>query len=221
MRRLDRNRKRPGKLAVNGSLLAYLNPQSAIAGQFRTIRNNIRYAAGGKSARSVVITSPGEGEGKTTAAVNLAVSTAMRGDKVLLVDAHVRKPFLHYVFNPSTSAGLTSVLADQSELEQAIFHTEIGRLHVLQGGPPLANAMELLDSQAMNELMAFVTEQYDLVIFDGAPVLGGPDTSALASRCDGVVMLLSSGRTTMDKAAEAKRSLEFAGARIVGAVLNR
>ncbi|MBW7456938.1 CpsD/CapB family tyrosine-protein kinase [Paenibacillus sepulcri] len=218
---MDHKRNKPGKHAVSACLISYLHPHSASAEQYKAIRNNIRYASRGKTVNSVVVTSPSSGEGKTTAAVNLAVCMAQQGERVLLVDTNIRKPVLQHVFNLETAAGLTNVLAGQVDPEQAIHHTEIDKLDLLPSGPLMYQSIEQLDSKRMALVLEYAKGHYDKVIFDSAPVLGHHDTNALAARCDGVILLFTSGKTRQDRALEAKRSLEFAGATIIGAVLNR
>src|SRR5690554_4072755 len=103
---------------ANKSLLTYINAQCSIAAQFRAIRNNMNYASNSNTMRSIVITSPNAREGKTTVAVNLAVSQAQRGDKVLIMDANIQSPILHDIFSVKVIPGLTNVLAGQTTIEE-------------------------------------------------------------------------------------------------------
>jgi len=212
--------KKPGRAAVGRSLVSLHNPASAAAEQIRTIRNNIRYANGGKDPVSVAVTSAAAGEGKTTAAVNLAVALAGRG-RVLLVDANLRQPALHAIFGLKLGPGLTNVLAGQIGLHEAAVQTELARLDLLTGGPLLPGSLELLDSEDMKLLLTAAAAVYDTIVLDCPAVLEKPDTAALAGKCEGAVLIVRHGRTRKDTALEAKRVLEFAGVRIIGAVLNR
>lgn len=215
-----RERQKASTSFVNRSLLSYINPHGFISEQYRTIRNNIQYAANGKKIRSLLVTSPSEGEGKSTAAINLAVCMAQRGDRVLIIDANFRNPIINKVFNVQTSPGLSNVLGQQLEIREAIYNTEVEGLDILPSGQRLFNSTELLDSQVMADVMSYASEQYDMVLLDCPPVLGVSDTNALVSKCDGVVLLLGSGKTQQELALEAKRALMFAKANILGVILN-
>ncbi len=216
-----RERQTAAKTLINRSLAAYLHPVSHIAEQYRTIRNNIQYASDKRSICTLMLTSPSSGEGKSTSAVNLAISMAQRGERVLLIDVNIRNPVLHKIFNRQTSPGLTNVLAGQLGMEEAIQSTEIETMDLLTSGQQQYNSTELLDSQAMSEVMAFASSKYDRVILDCPPVLGVSDTNALVNKCDGVILLLQHGKTSRSKALEAKQALTFAGASIIGTILNK
>lgn len=216
-------RKRNKQLSdlIDKSLLSYMKPQSSIASQFRSIRNNIEYAAEGKKIRSLIITSPSCQEGKTTATVNLAVSKVQRGDKVLIIDANMKNPTIHDIFSLKMSPGLTNVLVGESILKEAIFPTEIMNLDILPFGTPLQNAVEVMNSNDMNDLLELATRQYDCVIIDTAAVIDVLETNTLASKCDGVILVLQRGKSQRELAQKAKRSLEFfAKAKIIGVILN-
>ncbi|MEK3881806.1 CpsD/CapB family tyrosine-protein kinase [Paenibacillus sp. PL2-23] len=216
-----REKAKVAKKIVNRSLIAYINPSHRIAEQYRTIRNNIQYASDGKSIRSLIVTSPAPGDGKSTAAVNLAVSMAQRGDRVLLIDANFRQPTLHKVFHSPVSPGLSNVLTRQLEFEDAAQTTEVEGLDLLTSGVSHANSADMLDSHTMKELLSMLYARYDRIVFDCPAVLTAPDTNALVNKCDGVVLLLRCGKTSQSKALEAKQALSFAGANIIGAILNK
>lgn len=216
-----RERAKIAKRVVNRSLIAYLNPSHRIAEQYRTIRNNIQYAAEGAPVRTLLVTSPEEGDGKSTAAINLAVSMAQRGERVLLIDVNFRNPVLHKIFNTQISPGLSSVLAQQLAFDEAVQESEVEGMDLLTSGLSQGNSADLLDSHRMKELIEKAVQHYDRIVFDCPPVLSAPDTNALVNKCDGVVLLLSCGKTTHGKALEAKQSLSFAGANIIGAILNK
>ncbi|WP_169086919.1 CpsD/CapB family tyrosine-protein kinase [Paenibacillus sp. PL91] len=216
-----RERQKASKTYVNRSLLAYINPHGSISEQYRTIRNNIHYASNGSKIQSLLVTSPSEGEGKSTTTVNLAVCMAQRGDRVLIIDANFRNPIINKIFQVQTSPGLSNVLGQQLEIREAIYNTEVEGLDILPSGQRLYNSTELLDSQLMIDVMQYASEQYDMVLLDCPPVLGVPDTNALVGKCDGVLLLLQSGKTQQEQAIEAKRALMFAKANILGVILNQ
>jgi capsular exopolysaccharide synthesis family protein len=203
------------------SLIAYNNPGSAVAEQYRTIRSNLQFMNDDSRMKSIIVTSPGSGDGKSTTAVNLAVSMANRGDRVLLIDADLCHPSMHLTFDVPNTVGLTDVLNDRAALEGAVYPTGIGKLEVLTSGPVREHAGELLGTLAMKRLLSSAGEQYDVMICDCPPVLEVTDTTLLAHECDGVILVLDSGRTEREAAMEAKKALELARAKILGVVLNK
>ncbi|QGQ48826.1 CpsD/CapB family tyrosine-protein kinase [Metabacillus sediminilitoris] len=203
------------------NLVSYTNPGSQIAEQFRTIRTNIQFLSIDQKHKTIIMTSPSVGEGKTTSAINLAISISQQGERVLLVDANLRSPSLHTSFNLKDSYGLTDVLMGRTSLEEAVFQTQIGRLEVLTSGLIPPNPTELIGSRAMNYFINDVKEEYDTIIFDSPPVLDTTDTKLLAGQCDGVVMVLNSGKTDREKAAEANRLLNLVRAKVLGVILNQ
>lgn len=216
-----RERIKPAKAMVARSLLTYSNPYGTIAEQYRTIRNNIQYASSGRKMRSLLITSPSAQEGKSTATVNLAISMAQRGDRVLAIDVNFRNPTLHQIFGVQTSPGLSNVLGQQLDVREAIYGTEVEGLDILPSGQRFFNTTELLDSGLMGDVMHYASSHYDMILLDCPPVLGVAETNALVSKCDGVILLLGSGKTQLEQAKEAKRALLFAKANILGVILNK
>lgn len=216
-----REKAKIAKKIVNRSLMTFLHPGHRVSEQFRSIRNNIQFASEGKSIRTLIVTSPSEGDGKSTAAVNLAISMTQRGERVLLIDASFRNPILHKLFGIQMSPGLSSVLGNQLTLKEAAQPTEIEGLDLLTSGVQHTFSTDMLDSYRMKEVLEAAASLYDRVVIDCPAVLSAPDTNALVNKCDGVVLLLRFGRTSKAKALEAKQALTFAGANIIGAILNK
>lgn len=217
-----RKASKQSNIHTNKYILTYMNPHSAIAAEYRAIRNHMENASGESKIKSLIITSPSSREGKTTATVNLALTNAQHGEKVLIIDANIKNPMIHDIFNANINPGLTNVLAGQTTLGEAIHHTGIGRLDILPFGTMLYNSMEIMDSRLMDDLLEMVTAQYDCVIIDTAPVLDVLDTNMLASKCDGVILVLNRGKTQSESALTAKRSLElFPKTKIVGVIINK
>ncbi|WP_225435214.1 CpsD/CapB family tyrosine-protein kinase [Bacillus aerolatus] len=208
----------PGSAQRN--LIAKTNPKSPISEQYRTIRTNILFSSVDQAIRSLLVTSAGPGEGKSTTASNLAVVFAQQKKKVLLVDADMRKPTAHYTFNRMNNFGLTNVLTKQMELSEAAGQTEIDFLHVLTSGPIPPNPAELLSSEAMAECLEEAYTQFDIVIFDTPPILAVTDAQVLANQCDGSVLVVNSGKTEIDAALKAKELLQSVNAKPLGVVLN-
>ncbi|MCM3765945.1 CpsD/CapB family tyrosine-protein kinase [Neobacillus niacini] len=216
---MKRSLKNKVKDAVN--LAPYNNPGQPITEQYRMIRTNIQFSAVDQDIKTILITSPEPGDGKSTTAANLAIMLAQQEKRVLLVDADLRKPTVHYTFRVSNIEGLTSILTKKISRDEAISKTFIPNLHILTSGPRPPNPSEMLDSKAMETLMVELKSLFDFVVFDAPPVMAVTDPQIIAAKCDGVVMVVSSKKTNRDRAVKAKEMLEKVKSRILGVVVNR
>ncbi|WP_170007331.1 CpsD/CapB family tyrosine-protein kinase [Bacillus fonticola] len=215
--------KRKGRIAVNQTqrkLITNVNPKSPISEQYRTLRTNIQFSSVDQQYRSIMVTSAGPGEGKSTTAANLAVVFAQQGKKVLLIDADLRKPTVHYTFSFANTVGLTNVLTRLADFQEAVRATRIENLDVLTSGPIPPNPAELLSSRSMGEFLQEAYTEYDLLLFDTPPVLAVTDAQLLANLCDGTILVVSSGNTEIETATKAKELLQAAQAKLLGVVLN-
>lgn len=216
---LDKKLKK-SVMDLRRKLITKVDPKSSISEQYRTIRTNIQFSSIDKELRSIVVTSSGPGEGKSTTVANLAVTFAQQGKRVLLVDADLRKPTVHYTFNTTNSFGLSTVLAKQSTLSNTAKETDIENLFLLTSGPIPPNPAELLGSNTMTLFFEEAFHGYDVVLFDTPPVNVVTDAQILANQCDGTILVVSSGRTEKDKIVKAKTLLETAKGKLMGVVLN-
>lgn len=207
--------------AISRSLITYTNPFSNAAEQYRNIRSNIQFISMNHKLHSIIVTSPGFGEGKSTTAVNLAISMAQRGDKVLLIDADLRKPTMNTTFNLPNTVGLSNVLTGHAAIEDVVQKTGIGELEVLVSGPIRTQSAELLGSRSIRHLLQALKGKYDVVLFDCPPVLESSDTMIIAHECDGTILVIKSGVTQREKASEAKRAFELAKLKILGVIINK
>jgi len=215
-------RKNPKQSQIlERNLVTVQNPKSPISEQYRTIRTNIQFSFVDRIMCSLMVTSAGPGEGKSTTTANLAVAFAQQGNKVLLIDADLRKPTVHYTFRLNNIVGLTNVLTQSIQLVNAYQETEVENLFVLTSGPIPPNPAELLGSKAMRHFFKEAQEQFDLIIFDTPPVLAVTDAQILANQCDGTVLVVSSGKTEIGAAVKAKDLLVSANGKLLGVVLNR
>jgi capsular exopolysaccharide synthesis family protein len=196
------------------------DPKSPVSEQYRTIRTNIQFSQVDSKIRTLMVTSSGPGEGKSTTVANVATVFAQQGNKVLLVDADMRKPTVHYTFSITNTFGLTTVLTKQSDLDDAVTQIDTSSLYVLPCGPIPPNPSELLSSRAMDEFLETALNVYDLVIFDTPPVLVVTDAQLLANKCDGTVLVVSSGFTEKENAIKAKEHLTTSKAKLLGVILN-
>lgn len=201
-------------------LITAIDPKSPISEQYRTIRTNIQFSLVDKEIHSIMVTSSGPDEGKTTTVVNLAVVFAQQGKKVLLVDTDLRKPTAHYTFSATNTFGLTSVLTRQMSLENAVRDTDIKNLTVLTSGPIPPNPAELLASKAMDQFFLDVSLAYDIVLFDTPPVNAVTDAQILANKCDGTILVAYSQKTEKEQIVKAKEAIQSAQGKLLGVVLN-
>lgn len=202
------------------SIIAYTAPRSKISEQYRSLRTNIQLSSSIYKNRTIVITSPRYGEGKSTITVNLAVSIAQKGEKVLVIDANLRTPIIHEMFGVENTMGLTDILNGKTNLVGAVKKTGMESLDILTSGPVPFNPSEVLSSDAMDMLIQKAIERYDIILFDSSPVLEVTDTSVLADKCEGVLLVIRYNHTVNEDALETKRALSFTKSRILGAILN-
>ncbi|MBM0065890.1 CpsD/CapB family tyrosine-protein kinase [Alkalicoccobacillus gibsonii] len=193
---------------------------SPITEQYRTIRTNIEYSSIDKKIRSLVVTSAGPGEGKSTTVANLAIVMAQNGNRVLIVDADMRRPTAHYTFALPNTRGLTNVLTKQSKLEDTFQETSISNLSVLTCGPIPPNPAELLDSKMMEIVIKEAFEFFDIVFFDAPPVMAVTDAQLLSNKTDGTLLVASSGKTDREELIKTKDLLIKTKANLLGVILN-
>ncbi|WNQ10833.1 CpsD/CapB family tyrosine-protein kinase [Paenibacillus aurantius] len=205
---------------INRPIIMDVNPHSPIAEAYRTLRTNIEFSAVDEEIRVIMINSAQPGEGKSTTAANLAAAYALSGKKVLLIDADLRKPTVHHIFGLSNRFGVTNLLTTPADFKEAVRETHVDNLHVLTSGPTPPNPSELLGSKKMENLVHALKEAFDVLIIDTPPTLAVTDAQIVAALCDGVLLVLESGRIKREIARKAKANLEHVNARILGIVLN-
>lgn len=207
--------------AVAGSVTSVLLDQrSPAVDSFQFLRTNLEFAAADKPFRTILITSPGPGEGKTTVVVNLGVVVAQGGKRVILVDADLRRPALHRPFGLTLSPGLTEWLRAPTDAPPPNVDMPRERLGILPGGSMPGEPFDLLSSPKMVAVFSSLHEQADTVMLDTPPV-SLPETSILVAHSDAVLLVLRPGHTRVDAAQAAVEQLTRAGGRLVGVVLNR
>jgi polysaccharide biosynthesis transport protein len=203
-------------------LAALLYPRSPAAEGYRTLRTNVEFAAIGTPVRTLLVTSSIPGEGKTTTAANLAVVFAQAGRRTLLLDADLRKPGVHKMFNLQNSQGLTSLLrSDDVDAVAVAQATEQENLAVITTGPLPPNPAELLRSPRMKVVLDRLTASVELVIIDSPPLRAVTDAAILASITDGTIFVIDAGRTRRGAAVSGRDALAKVGARVLGVTLNR
>jgi capsular exopolysaccharide synthesis family protein len=198
----------------------FLDPKSVAAECCRSIRTNILFMSPDHPIRTMVITSPSPQEGKTTTAVNLAITMAEAGGRVLLIDTDMRRPRLHKSFGVPNQTGISAVIVGKAKLEEAIKRTDVPNLDVLTCGPVPPNPSELLHTERFAAVLADCGKIYDRVILDSPPTSAVTDPAVLGNLTDGVVLIVKAGETTRDAAMHARRQLTAAKARMIGVVVN-
>lgn len=176
------------------SLIVSVNPTSTISEVYRLLRTKIHYLSKDHESKLIMVTSALAGEGKTTTICNLATTYALEGKKVLLIDADLRKPSLHRIFSLPNNHGLSTLLTGGTSAQSAIQETMVGYLSLLPSGPVPMNPSELIDSTAMRELLESLKQDYDVILIDTPPVLAVTDPVITSTLCDGVVMVVATGR---------------------------
>lgn len=201
-------------------IITLTNPKSPISEAYRTLRTNIQFSAIDEDLKIIMVTSAGQGEGKSTTTINLAVAYAQAEKKVLIIDADLRKPTLHHSFHVANRQGLTNVLTGQSELSSVIVSSELDNLDLIPSGPIPPNPSEILASKRMTTVLEQLSDKYDMILIDSPPTLAVTDSQVIATRCDGVILVIDQGQVKREVALKAKANLEHVKARILGVVLN-
>jgi len=170
--------------------------------------------------KSVLVTSPGSGEGKSTSVANLAIAFAQMGMRTLLIDTDLRRPVLHELFQIPRDVGLTSVLVGKMPLKDAVKKTKVKNLYLLTSGKLPKNPSEFLASKVMSRLIQRLRMKFDIVLFDSPPVIAVTDATLLSTKIDGVVLVARSGQTNRDALVRSRTLLEKVDAHLFGVLLN-
>ena len=205
----------------DGVLITSLAPRSPISESYRMLRTNLRFVSVDKDFKVLVVTSPEPSEGKSTTAANLSVVLAESGKKVVLIDADLRRPTIHKIFDLSAGLGLTTALLEnKSAAMKHLFSTPINGLQIMPSGPLPPNPSELVGSQRMQDLVEELLQHVDFVIVDSPPVLSVADSSLLAGAASGVLLVVRSGKSRLESTKRALKQLQSVQANILGMVLN-
>ena len=200
----------------------FTDPKSPLAESYRALRTNIQRSGRVRSIKSILVTSAGKGEGRTQTVANLAVITsAIEGHRTLLIDADLRKPELHKIFQVAQSPGLSNFLQGAVELNEVIQPTLIGNLKVIPSGDLLRSAAELFHSPRLKGMMETLTSQYDMVFFDSPPVIPFTDSAVLSSHVDGIILVVKARGTRKEVAGRAKDLLNKSDEKLLGVVFNQ
>lgn len=203
------------------SLITLADQHSPISEQYRTIRTNIQFSMVDQSFQTLVVTSPGQEEGKSTTAANLAVVFANSDINVLLVDADLRKPTVAKTFGLNNHVGLSTLLTDRTlTIGDVVQPSGVEHLSILTSGPKPPNPSEMLGSIRMGQALEALKEKYELIIFDMPPVATVTDAQIMASMVDGTVLVVREEFTDKREAIKAKQLLEMSNAHLLGVICN-
>ena len=210
----------PRGLQPKGNQLATLDALSSVVEAYRMLRTSLLLSTAGKPPRTILLTSSQPGEGKTTTAINTAISMAQLGSSVLLIDADMRRPTIHKTFKMSHTRGLSTYLAGNGELDNLITKLPMPNLSVLTAGPIPPNPAELISSERMREMLRILGNRYDHIIIDSPPLITVTDPVILSTMVDGSMLVVQSGRSTKELIRRARQELAGVNARIFGVILN-
>ena len=206
--------------AVKSPLVTELDTHAPRLESFRVLRTNLQYIDVDMPSKVFAITSPMPGDGKSTTAINIAITLAQAGQHTLLLEADLRRPRVADYLNLERVVGLSTVLSGRMDVADVVQPWGNSGLDVVTSGALPPNPAELLQSNAMKSLLETLRASYDIVIIDAPPLLPVTDAALLAAEANGAIMVIRHGKTTKDQAAQARKRLDSVGAALVGTVLN-
>jgi succinoglycan biosynthesis transport protein ExoP len=211
---------KPEEEPGNAQLITSMGSKSAVMEAYRMLRANLVFADVDKQMRTLVISSPLPSDGKSVTSANLAIAFALLGEKVILVDADLRKPMQHKMFKIQAQPGLSDLLVGNVHFETVLKSGGVPNLSVIPVGKAPPNPSEVLASQRMEQVIEQLRRKAKIVIFDTPPILPVSDAVILGSKVDGLLLVLRHEQTLVDAARDSVERLHKSGTRIVGAVLN-
>jgi succinoglycan biosynthesis transport protein ExoP len=214
-RRVESNHSFPVELATSDF------PKSMLSEAYRSIRTSILLSSSGNPPKTIAVSSPNPGEGKTTTVMNTAIVLAQTGARVIIIDADMRKPRIHKVFGKENGVGLSSFLSGNAELEAVVQKSKIPDLYYIPSGPIPPNPSELLGSVLFKKMIEGLGSRFHYLIIDSPPLLAFSDSVIISTNVDGVVMVVIGGKTPRETLKRSKEVLLQVDARILGVVINR
>ena len=211
---------------MSADLVINVNPKSIFSEAIKTIRTNLAFSMIDKEIKTILLTSPQSGDGKSFITANLAVAYAQEDKKVLVVDYDLRKGRQHQIFEVMnlTSGGYSNLILnykDDTKLDKYIINTSNKNIDLLPTGPTPPNPVELLASESNRKLIERIKKDYDVILLDCPPVLGLSDTMIMTKYSDANLIVVSSRRTKIESLDKAKKVFEQVKANITGVVINR
>ncbi|MGA2464014.1 MAG: polysaccharide biosynthesis tyrosine autokinase [Thermodesulfobacteriota bacterium] len=217
----ERRRRVESGTSYPVELITFGHPKSMLSEAYRNIRTSILLSFSERPPKSIAISSPNPAEGKTTTVINTAIALSQTGVQVLLIDADMRKPRIHKIFREENGAGLSNFLSGNAALDSVIKKSDIPNLYYIPSGPIPPNPSELIGSKLFKNMMESLGERFDHILLDSPPVLGFADAIILSTSVEGVILVVSGGKTPRETLQRAKEVLHQVNAKILGVVINR
>lgn len=207
-------------------LIININPKSMFSESIKSIRTNLQFSAIDKELKTILLTSPEAGNGKSFVSANLAVAYAQDGKKVLIIDCDLRRGRQHEIFNVmnQTNSGYSNLILnykDEIKMSRYVVKTEVKNIDLIPTGPTPPNPIELLASKNNEEVIKELRKHYDIIILDCAPILGISDTQVMLKHADANIVVVSSGETPIELLERAKKVFETANSKIDGVIINK
>lgn len=207
-------------------LIININPKSMFSESIKSIRTNLQFSAIDKELKTILLTSPEAGNGKSFVSANLAVAYAQDGKKVLIIDCDLRRGRQHEIFNVmnQTNGGYSNLILNYKEeikMSRYVVKTEVKNIDLIPTGPTPPNPIELLASKNNEEVIKELRKHYDIIILDCAPILGISDTQVMLKHADANVVVVSSGETPIEILERVKKVFETANSKIDGVIINK
>lgn len=212
---------------MNGTdLIININPKSMFSESIKSIRTNLQFSAIDKELKTILITSPSAGNGKSFVSANLAAAYGQDGKKVLIIDCDLRRGRQHEIFNVmnQTNSGYSNLILnfkDEVKLSRYVIKTEIKNIDIIPTGPTPPNPIELLASKNNADVIKELRKHYDIIILDCPPVLGISDTQVMIRHADANVVVVASGETQMELLERCKKTFETANGKLDGVIINK
>ncbi len=204
----------------NANLITLSQPRSAASEAYRSLRTNLMFSSVESPIQTLLVTSAARDDQKSVTLANLAVTFAQSGNRTILVDADLRQPKQHEIWNLDPKLGLSRMMMNDGAIgDPPLQATAVDGLEIICAGDLPPNPADLLGGQRMNEIIAALKQRADYVLFDSPPVLAATDAALLGIKLDGVLLTVRAGETRRDHTAQARQALERIHARVVGAVL--
>ena len=210
----------PKETPAERGMEVHLRPQSEIAEAYRTLRTAVYFGSPAGRCKTLLVTSPSPGDGKSTVASNLSIAMAQAGGRILLLDADCRRPMQHKIFSLGSTNGLSTILTGGSTIELAIQPSGVANLDILPCGPLPTNPAEVMNSLEFSQLLDELSSRYDQVVLDSPPVVPVTDARILSACCDVTIVVLRAERSNRRLGKHAVECLRSVGGSILGAVVN-
>lgn len=205
---------------IEARLITHLDPKSPVSESYRTLRTNLQFSKVDRQVKTILVTSSGPKEGKSTTAANLAIAMAQTGNKVVLIDADLRRPVIHSIFGLNKDEGITNYLMETIPYEKLAKKTFLDNLFIMPCGVLPPNPSELLASRKMEEMLTKLRNDYDIVILDSPPVIAVTDAAILSTKVDGTILVVNSGQTNRDALTRANVLLDNVDSKLLGLLIN-